>query len=294
MTISRLRSRYHKQICSRIVYVENSTPNFADGDSLPSVRIAASIISQLGMPLSAQKVSGQTAGSLFEQVTKDFVRDAFSLLQHIRPGEWLFSVQAGTKRSARSAASKKSIAQYEQYEHLATLQSVLTQYPQLKAALGGDYLVTPDILVGRHPLSDDQINQAGPVVAADEPFPRLTPLRSANRVEPRLVLHASISCKWTIRSDRAQNVRTEGLNLIRNRKGHTPHIAAVTAEPLPSRIASLALGTGDLDCIYHVALPEMQKAVSEVGGLAEQEFLAAMIEGRRLRDISDLPLDLAI
>jgi acetylornithine deacetylase/succinyl-diaminopimelate desuccinylase-like protein len=43
--------------------------------------------------------------------------------------------------------------------------------------------------------------------------------------------------------------RSTGLNLIRNRKGHTPHIAAMTAEPLPTRLASLALGTGDLDCV---------------------------------------------
>ncbi|MBN1975836.1 MAG: restriction endonuclease, partial [Anaerolineae bacterium] len=33
-----------------------------------------------------------------------------------------------------------------------------------------------------------------------------------------------MSCKWTIRSDRGQNPRTEVLNLIRNRKGHLPHI----------------------------------------------------------------------
>lgn len=31
--------------------------------------------------------------------------------------------------------------------------------------------------------------------------------------------HASISAKFTMRSDRAQNSRTEALNLIRNRKG---------------------------------------------------------------------------
>ena len=51
------------------------------------------------------------------------------------------------------------------------------------------------------------------------------------------------------------------MNLIRNRKGHTPHIVAVTAEPLPTRIASLALGIGDLDCVYHMALHELEIAV---------------------------------
>ena len=85
--------------------------------------------------------------------------------------------------------------------------------------------------------------------AGDDPLAELTPLRSANSLVP--ILHASVSCKWTIRSDRSQNARTEGLNLVRNRKGPTPHIVVVVGEPLPARIASIAFGTGDIDCVYH-------------------------------------------
>jgi hypothetical protein len=224
-------------------------------------------------------VTGQTAGRLFEQVTRDFIRDAFGLLQHVRPGKWLFAV--------------KGIAEFEQYQHLATLQRLLRENPELRAALGGDYLVTPDIVVGRCPLSDAELNALETVVDEAEFACRLTPLRAANRSTEGWILHASISCKWTVRSDRAQDIRTEGLNLIRNRKGHTPHIAAVTAEPLPTRLASLALGTGDLDCVYHFALPELQAAVEEAGSLEQKDMLLGMIQGRRLRDISDLPLDLA-
>ena len=109
-----------------------------------------------------------------------------------------------------------------------------------------------------------------------------------------MILHASVSCKWTIRSDRSQNTRTEALNLLRNRKGHTPHIVAVTAEPLPTRIATLALGTGDIDCVYHFALPELISAIEQADKQDQLDMLMAMIEGRRLRDISDLPFDLAI
>jgi hypothetical protein len=57
---------------------------------------------------------------------------------------------------------------------------------------------------------------------------------------------------------------------------------------------SLAQGTGDLDCVYHFALPELKTAVTIVGSSDQLEMLTAMIEGRRLRDISDLPLDLAV
>ena len=108
------------------------------------------------------------------------------------------------------------------------------------------------------------------------------------------ILHASVSCKWTLRSDRSQNSRTEALNLIRNRKGHLPHIVAVTAEPMPSRIASIALGTGDVDCVYHFALTELKEAIEHIGSEDSSELIRTMIEGNRLKDISDLPLDLAV
>ena len=107
-------------------------------------------------------------------------------------------------------------------------------------------------------------------------------------------MHASISVKWTIRSDRAQNSRTEALNLIRNRKGHLPHIVVVTAEPVPNRLASLALGTGDIDCVYHFALYELIDSVSRFGNDEAKDTLETLLEGRRLKDISDLPLDLCV
>lgn len=293
MSIAELRRDYHQHICERILFLDDGVPNFADTSGEGSMAIAARIVSQLNYPLASEKISGQTAGSRFEQITREFLQRAFGLLQHIRPGKWRFSTEAIAGRKKKTP-TKKSIAEFEQYEHLATLQRVLMERPELKAALGEDYRITPDILVGRYPLSDDEINENTTVISGDDPFCQLTPLRATNRVEPRCILHASISCKWTMRSDRAQNIRTEGLNLIRNRKGHTPHIAAVTAEPLPSRLASLALGTGDLDCVYHFALPELQIAVAEKGSSGDKELLLAMIDGRRLRDISDLPLDLAV
>ena len=121
-------------------------------------------------------------------------------------------------------------------------------------------------------------------------------LRRKNGGKP--VLHASVSAKWTMRSDRAQNSRTEALNLIRNRKGNLPHIMVVTNEPLPSRLASLALGTGDIDCLYHCALYELVEAVRRYGAAYNRddivETLENLIAGKRLKDISDLPLDLSV
>ena len=72
----------------------------------------------------------------------------------------------------------------------------------------------------------------------DDDVSKMADIRKANGGKP--LLHASVSAKYTMRSDRAQNSRTEALNLIRNRKGHLPHIVVVTAEPMPNRLASLA------------------------------------------------------
>ena len=201
-------------------------------------------------------------------------------MHHLRPGNWYYSIQA-------------PISDFEQYEHLARLEHVIRGDNELASALGKDYIITPDIVVGRQPVSDEEINREGLVVTEGEPFAKFTPLRRVNFEAPRPILHASISCKWTLRSDRGQNARTEALNLIRNRKGHLPHVVAVTAEPLPTRIASLALGTGDLDCVYHFALPELWDSIKEVGNEDQLDMLTILIEGRRLRDISDLPFDLA-
>jgi hypothetical protein len=173
---------------------------------------------------------------------------------------------------------------------LAALQAAVKANPELAVALGSDYLIKPDVIIIRYPEEDDTINKPGRIV--DEQSGRLTSLRKINKPKP--TLHASVSCKWTIRSDRAQNARSEAFNLVRNRKGRLPHVAVVTGEPAPNRIASIALGTGDIDCVYHFALPELVETVKKLGYEDAIEMLNTMIEGKRLRDIADLPLDLVV
>ena len=188
-----------------------------------------------------------------------------------------------------SGRNRLEIAKYEQYAHLIALDRAAKADPELAAALGSDYTITPDIVVVRGLESDENINRHEFLV--DSSVSTRASLRAAAGGKP--LLHASVSCKWTIRSDRAQNARSEALNLMRNRKGHLPNIMVVTAEPTPSRLASIALGTGDIDCVYHFALYELQATLKELGMDDSAELLAIMVDGRRLKDISDLPLDLA-
>lgn len=281
-----LRLEYHRRVTQELIRIErdDSTgfefPNLADKTKKSSMGIAWSIIRQLGYLQHDNALEDHLVGRGFEEITRDYLQKSFDLLQHLRPRTWHY-------------ATGMAIAEFDQYEHLAALERLVENSDELATALGKEYIIKPDIVVARYPVSDEDINQQSQILD-DATIATLTPLRQTNRTQPYPLLHASISCKWTLRSDREQNSRTEALNLIRHRKGHLPHVVAVTAEPLPTRIASLALGTGDIDCVYHFALYEMQKALVDVGNEDQADMLETLIEGRRLRDISDLPFDLAI
>jgi NgoMIV restriction enzyme len=275
--LSQARRDLHATLLDTILTVdEGGIPSNADKGSKVSKQIAVALLGELGGASTAEKLPGQTAGSDFEEVCAKFLEVTFSSLRELRPGD--FFVRKGGQ-----------IIEFDQYSHLDDLSVLAAQHPQMATALGSDYLIKPDVVIGRRPVGDDVINASTSLV--DKASGQLTSLRAAN--QNLSILHASVSCKWTLRSDRAQNARSEGLNLVRNRKGKLPHICVVTGEPMPSRIASLALGTGDLDCVYHFALPELQRALEIVGGDDRIEQLKMMIDGKRLRDISDLPLDLA-
>ena len=286
MSIIKIRKNYHAEICKKLIKVrKNSTkgdyPNNADGDSKISVKIAWGILNKLCKIPKYGDLSGQTAGKIFEELTKDFIEKSFNLLHHLRPGKWHYFIET-------------EISNFEQYRDLAEIEDELKKNKNLASTFGQDYIVKPDILMGREPISDYEINKNKKLIDSDDKIAILTPSRKDNFHTPKHILHASISCKWTLRSDRAQNIRTEAINLIRNRKGKLPNIIAVTAEPTLTRIASLALGTGDIDCVYHFALNELITTIQDINDESQLDMLNILVEGRRLRDISDLPFDLVI
>jgi len=280
------RRSFHAALLEQVLRAnEQGIPSNADKDSTASVAIARGILSRLGAEATGARLAGQMSGSKFEAITCKFVSQTFPRLPHLRPGDWTIQQIGGRDRTA--------IARYEQYAHLIALEKAAAKDPELAAALGNDYTITPDIVVVRGLEPDERINTPDETII-DQAVSRLASLRKINGGQP--ILHASISCKWTIRSDRVQNARSEALNLIRNRKGRLPHVMVVTGEPLPSRLSAIALGTGDVDCVYHFALPELLASVQELGqGSGDTlESLQIMIQGKRLKDISDLPLDLAV
>jgi NgoMIV restriction enzyme len=151
------------------------------------------------------------------------------------------------------------VSDFDQYAHLARLQSVIDRDTSrvLSTEIGTDYLIAPDVAAW-------------------------IPSRTGE------FLHAAIPCKWTIRSDRVQNIRHEGIVLTRHRRGRQPHIVVVTPEPLPTRLASIARGTGEVDAVYHLVLDELKAATATVGTRQQKETLDELTSQKRVLPFDDL------
>lgn len=287
--ITRARKELHRELIDKGVLTIADASNGriasnADSSSNASRETALHLADQLGASV-ARKKAGQSMGADFERAVAKFIKKTFTHMQSVRPGTW--EVQ-----NVGSSRRREHLFLCEPYSHLADLAELVRRYPELGAALGNSYSISPDILVLREPVTDDEFNEGELLVDGNSGLG--SPMRASNRENPAKIVHAVVSCKWTMRSDRAQNTRAEALNLIEHRKARAPHIVAVTGEPLVTRIASLALGTGDIDMTYHFALPELKKAVEAVGNDDTCELLHTLIAGDRLRDISDLPLDMSV
>jgi hypothetical protein len=151
-------------------------------------------------------------------------------------------------------ARRRVVSDFDQYAHLATLQRLIEsdESGTLSVEIGRDYLIKPDV-----------------TVAIEQP-------------DRQPFLHAAIACKWTIRSDRVQNIRHEGVVLTRHRRGRQPHIVTVTPEPLPTRLAAIARGTGEVDAVYHVTFDELLHATDAVGTAQQRTVLNELVRQRRL------------
>jgi hypothetical protein len=262
-------------------------PNLADLAGPSSTLISGEIYRLLGIPYDR---------------TTDF--DLGELEQDADPADGLESggtkqaegtvLELGLESDLRSALTQAEPArgwhvtrtepahQFAQFAHMRELERVLrddavlaalSDFPELVSAIARDYNVKSDVMIG---------------------------LPNPSRRGPAHVLHAAVSSKLTLRSDRAQNVRTEFGVLVRNRRGRLPHLVVVTAEPLPSRLVSLTRGTGEIDANYHLLFEELDESISNllrqtnrpkrtISALSEQaRTWREMVDGGRMRPYSEL------
>ncbi len=243
---------------------ENGIPNFADKEKRSSIIIAQLILERLGFHSKSNLESGLGRSFTFQQII-------FNSIEQFLGGNY------GNNQPIWLLKNLEDSFLTENLGSLSRLKEYLLKNGTPSKDL--DLILFPDILLFK---IKDRLSSK-----ANFEKPSLFDINN-------FILNACISCKWTIQSSDSKTTSFEVFNLIRNRKGHLPHIVAVTAEPLPTRIASLALGTGDLDCVYHFALDELIEATREVDNEGQMDMLQILIDGRRLRDISDLPFDLIV
>ncbi len=238
--IAKARKDYHKSLLENGVLTVDTKgiPSNADSSSKLSIAIARGIANQL-MAETHDKAVGQTSGAKFEQLNMQFLMETFPNLQKLRPGKWHI-VKLGNRNAIKTSS-------FAQYEHLDYLSKLTESDAKLAASMGNDYMVAPDVVIYRDTVTDEEINS--PQIIVDDTVCKMADIRAQNGGLP--ILHASVSAKWTMRSDRAQNSRT-------------------------------------------FALYELIKAVEATGAEDSIEMLNVLIDGKRIKDISDLPLDLAI
>lgn len=232
-------------------------PNCSDVDNLESLNLGAGMLAALGLPNPNASFSVPAPPALPTNpgtALENWVRLELSESLPVEDPSRQWDVMRG-----------KLITGFAQYKHLTALDHMLEADPNLRVTVGRDYLIKPDVTVGL----------GGPASLHGLPF-----------------LHAAVSCKWTIRSDRVQNVRHEFNQMIRHRRGRQPHLVTVTAEPLPTRLASIARGTGEVDATYHIAFDELQLAVDASHNIGQQRAWAEVVGQGRLKSFDELAGDL--
>ncbi|MCG7578799.1 NgoMIV family type II restriction endonuclease [Mycolicibacterium sp. OfavD-34-C] len=243
------------------LFGEGVAPNLADMSSRASMHLAGYAYETLGIPRSRIR-----AGNLEDSTASG------TALERAIEGDLARQLDARDPDRSWLVSRTGSVADYAQYTHLNELQALLDRSPALRSTFAGDYHVKSDVYVG---------------------------VRRTAEVGGQPYLHAAISSKWTIRSDRVQNVRHEFGMLVKNRRGRAPHLVLVTGEPLPSRLLSIARGTGEIDAVYHLLFDELDMAVSVLCGdrglyPEQRESWVEMLKQMRLKPYSDLTDDLIL
>lgn len=244
-----------------------------------------------GILLGWRTVNGRLVPNVADSASAPSVRLATEMITYLRPGDPQENVAVDTasgrplelavagsltvdlpkldpSRKWTVQTGSVNISDFVQYSHLKRVNELVSANAELRTTLGTDYLIKPDIAVS---------------------------LPARNEWESSF-LHAAISCKWTIRSDRVQNIRHENNQMIRHRRERLPHLVTVTAEPLPSRLTSIARGTGEVDAVYHIAFHALNSALENLGGLSREQRAAwDEVTGQgRVRPFSDLSRTLAL
>jgi hypothetical protein len=263
----------------------DGNPNTSDNNDKQSIRLGLALFRELGVA-DGSPGPDDPGAELEKAVRADLAR--------LRPDLFV--------RSPGSAPD------FEQYEHLAvlsTFKQAMAKAPADVASLVESLETLPPgrernaALRKARTVADRAARQQEAVVALLRDMPEESLLRidltvaSPGRVgKPRL--EVALSAKWSLRTDRAQDCVSQGAKLVSQRRGRMPHFAVITMEPRPAMLRILADGSGAVDCVYHLDLAALERALRSEAGVARNarrsplETFERLLAQRRLRDYDEL------
>jgi hypothetical protein len=282
---------FAKDLC--VYRTTNDKPNTSDASDKFSVDLGNAMFEALGVDRAAR--GHEPTGTPFAtRVSADLLRHAKS---------------AGSKVDV---VPERRLNQFEQYQHVGALKKAnagpskefQAAWKRL-VALTRREIVRPGRKVASLERYIDEIEKAVEKEAAarrvvfdevgEESLLALDVTVSRAGVAGVPHLDMGLSLKWSLRTDRAQDCRSQGAKLSTLRRGRMPHFAALTMEPRPYMLNLLAGGSGEVDCVYHLHLPALTTAIEAVCGRnaskprkdAGDKF-RRLVDQRRIRDYDDL------
>lgn len=264
-------------------YRGNGNPNTSDNNDPGSIEWGYELFGELGVVPGTPEVA--RVGSVMEQRTVQH-------LQNLRP-----DLDTGSSRRA---------LEFEQYAHLAVFRDFARAYrgPAEPFAAAVDHVASriADASALRSlreaaRLSDERAKKDHDLVLRlvdtmpEESLLKLDITIADRSSPPRMLI--GLSAKWTLRTDRAQDCVSQGSKLVNLRRGQMPHFGVLTMEPRPAMLRLIAYGSGSVDCVYHLALPELRRAAATLEVRRSNKWkpradLERMVSQGRLRDYDDL------
>jgi len=264
-------------------YRTNGNPSTSDNNDPLSVELGHALFNQLGVASGAPERS--SVGSAMER----------SAVEHL-----------GSLRPDLVVRTSRRALEFAQYAHLAVFRSFTRAYTGPAESLQEEYarlaptiddpavrgLLERALAAERRSQRDHEL-----VLQLVDTVPEESMLRVDITVadpgdSPRLLV--AVSSKWSLRTDRAQDCVSQGSKLVGLRRGRMPHYAVLTMEPRPAMLRLIAYSSGSVDCVYHLALPELRAAARELEATRgvmtwkPRTDLERMVAQGRLKDYSDL------
>jgi len=267
-------------------YRANGNPNTSDNSDQQSKDIGLAMFDELGVP--AGRPAPPDAGSALEEAVRLH-------LVSVRPDLVIERSRPATD--------------FDQYAHLSVFPTFRRANVSTETSLArlAEAIATVDSLEARVSLSAELARARASLQRQDALVGELVsnmPEEALLKVditvaEPRPgglpLVHTTISSKWSLRTDRAQDCVSQGAKLVAQRRGRMPHFAVLTIEPRPAMLKILGDGSGSIDCVYHLDLPALTRAWE---GLAASQVrpetwspyrsFRRLVEQRRLRDYDEL------